>query len=113
VTVPEFLFANEPVIRLGAFAGVLAVMALWELLAPRRHQRIGRGRRWPNNLGIVVVDTLLVRLVFASAAVGTALLAEAHRWGLFRALDAPAWLAIIASVILLDLAWTCPGFVEG
>jgi sterol desaturase/sphingolipid hydroxylase (fatty acid hydroxylase superfamily) len=104
VTVSAILFANEPVIRLGAFAGVLAAMALWELLAPRRHQRIGRGRRWPNNLGIVVVDTVLVRLVFASAAVGTALIAETRGWGLVRALDAPAWLAIIASVILLDLA---------
>ena len=104
MTVPEILFANESILRLGAFAGVLAAMALWELLAPRRHQSIGRGRRWPNNLGIVVVDTLLVRLVFASAAVGTALLAETHGWGLVRALDAPAWLVIIASVIFLDLA---------
>ncbi len=101
---PEFLFANEPAIRLGAFAGVLAAMALWELLAPRRRQAVGRARRWPNNLGVVVLDTLLVRLVFAGAAIGTAVLAEAHGWGLFRALDAPAWLAITASVILLDLA---------
>jgi sterol desaturase/sphingolipid hydroxylase (fatty acid hydroxylase superfamily) len=104
VTVSAILFANEPVIRLGAFAGVLAAMALWELLAPRRHQKIGRGRRWPNNLGTVVLDTLLVRLVFASAAVGTALLAETHGWGPFRALDAPAWLTVTVSVILLDLA---------
>jgi sterol desaturase/sphingolipid hydroxylase (fatty acid hydroxylase superfamily) len=104
VTVSEILFANEPVIRLGAFAGVLAAIALWELLAPRRHQKIGRGWRWPNNLAIVVLDTLLVRLVFATAAVGMALLAETHGWGLFQALDAPAWLAVVASVILLDLA---------
>ena len=104
MTVSEILFASEPVIRLGAFAGVLAAMALWELLAPRRHQKIGRGWRWPNNLGIVMLDTLLVRLVFATAAVGMALLAETHGWGLFHALEAPAWLAVVASVILLDLA---------
>ena len=59
----EILLANEPVIRLAAFAGILAAMALWELLAPRRHREIGRGRRWPSNLGVVVADTLLVRLV--------------------------------------------------
>lgn len=104
MTVSEILFANEPVIRLGAFAGVLAAIALWEVLAPRRHQKIGRGWRWPNNLGIVTLDTLLVRLVFATAAVGMALLAETHGWGLFHALEAPAWLAVVASVILLDLA---------
>ena len=54
----------EPIIRLGFFAGVFALMAAWELLAPRRLQSIGRGWRWPNNLGVVVVDTLLVRFFF-------------------------------------------------
>ncbi len=101
---PDGLLAPEPVVRLGAFAGVLLAMVVWEILAPRRRQTIGRGRRWPNNLGIVVVDTLAVRLVYASAVIGTATLAEAHGWGLFRALGTPAWAAIIASVILLDLA---------
>lgn len=98
------LFAQEPLIRLGVFGGVLAAMALWEFLAPRRHQAFSRGRRWPSNLGIVVIDTLIVRLVFPTAAVGMALLAETRGWGLFQALEAPAWLAIVASVILLDLA---------
>jgi sterol desaturase/sphingolipid hydroxylase (fatty acid hydroxylase superfamily) len=73
-------------------------------VAPRRKQTIGRGQRWPSNIGVVVLDTLLVRLVFPTAAVGVALLAEAHGWGLLHALNAPAWLSIISSVILLDLA---------
>ena len=94
--------AHEPLTRLGAFAGVLAVMALWEVLAPRRHRLIGRARRWPGNLGIVVLDTLLVRLVFPVTVVGTALLAESHGFGIFRTIGAPAWLAIVASVIALD-----------
>ena len=60
----ETLLAHEPLIRLGAFTGILAVMALWEWLSPRRHQEIGRTRRWPGNLGIVALDTVLVRLVY-------------------------------------------------
>jgi sterol desaturase/sphingolipid hydroxylase (fatty acid hydroxylase superfamily) len=104
VTVSETLLAHEPLIRVGAFAGILAVMTLWEWLSPRRHQEIGRTRRWPGNLCIVALDTVVVRLVFPVAAVGTALLVEARGWGLFQALEAPAWLAIAASVILLDLA---------
>ena len=95
---------NEPLIRLGVFAGVLGVMAMWELASPRRPQAIGRLARWPGNLGVVVLDSLLVRLLFPTAAVGVALLAEQRDWGLFAALAAPAWLAVIASVILLDLA---------
>jgi sterol desaturase/sphingolipid hydroxylase (fatty acid hydroxylase superfamily) len=100
----DILLAHEPMIRLGAFAGILALMALWELWAPRRHQVIGRLRRWPSNLGIVVLNTLLVRLAFPSAAVGLALLAESRGWGLLPALGAPPWLAIATAVVLLDLA---------
>src|SRR5215203_6020021 len=46
----------EPIIRLGAFASVLALMAVWELIAPRREQIVARLWRWPNNLGVVLID---------------------------------------------------------
>jgi len=100
----EAIFAYEPFIRLGAFGGVLAAMAIWELLGPRRQQPIGRLVRWPNNLGVVVVDTLLVRLLIPTTAVGLALVAQAHAWGLFNTIAVPAWIAVVCSVILLDLA---------
>jgi sterol desaturase/sphingolipid hydroxylase (fatty acid hydroxylase superfamily) len=100
----EAIFSYEPFIRLGAFGGVFIAMALWELFGPRRKLVIGRFARWPNNLGVVVVDTLLVRLVFPVTAVGVALFAEVHGWGLFHAVTIPVWMAVLASVVLLDLA---------
>ena len=101
---PDLLLSHEPLLRLGVFAGVLAAMAAWELLAPRREFRSGRLRRWPNNIALVVLDTLLVRLAFPLSAVGVALIAEQREWGLLNALAVPAWLAVPAAVILLDLA---------
>ena len=98
------LLSHEPIVRLGAFMGIFALMALWELWAPRRHQAIGRLRRWPSNLGIVVLDTLLVRLAFPTAVVGVALLGESRGWGLLPALDVQPWLALAGAVIALDLA---------
>lgn len=100
----DLLLTHEPVIRLGAFAGIFAAMACWELLAPRRRQAVGRLWRWPSNLGLVTLDTLLVRLVFPTAAVGVATLAQTRGWGLFQALGLPEWATLIASVIILDLA---------
>jgi sterol desaturase/sphingolipid hydroxylase (fatty acid hydroxylase superfamily) len=100
----DLLSSYEPVIRLTAFASVFALMAGWEIIAPRRQQQIGRGRRWPGNIGVVVLDTLLVRFLFPISAVGVALLAEARGWGLFPALGLPYGLAIVFGVILLDLA---------
>jgi sterol desaturase/sphingolipid hydroxylase (fatty acid hydroxylase superfamily) len=98
------LFAYEPLIRLGAFAGVFVAMAIWELFTPRRPQAIGRNWRWPNNLGVVAVDVLLVRILLPITAVGLALFAEAHAFGLFNIIALPMWVSIPASVILLDLA---------
>jgi sterol desaturase/sphingolipid hydroxylase (fatty acid hydroxylase superfamily) len=100
----DALLAHEPAVRLGAFAGIFAAMALWELWAPRRRQAFGRLTRWPGNLGIVVLDVLLARLVFPTAALGVALAAQSQGWGLFHGLELPMGLAIAASVILLDLA---------
>ncbi|MCC7241488.1 MAG: sterol desaturase family protein [Acidobacteria bacterium] len=79
-------------------------MMLWELAAPRRRQTTARLRRWPGNLGMVVLDTLLLRLLFPLAGVGVALAIEARGWGLFNVLGASTWLAVPASIVALDLA---------
>jgi sterol desaturase/sphingolipid hydroxylase (fatty acid hydroxylase superfamily) len=100
---PDFLLANEPIIRLSAFLGILALMAAWEVAAPRRRREIPRILRWSNNLGVVVVDTILVRLTFPIAAVGLALVAEERGWGIFNVIEAPVWVAFIVSVVVLDL----------
>ncbi len=90
-------------VRLGFFFLVLAVLALWELAAPRRRQTIGRWRRWPGNLGVVAADTLLSRVLFPTAAVGLALICETERWGVLNILAWPAWAEILVAVVLLDL----------
>jgi sterol desaturase/sphingolipid hydroxylase (fatty acid hydroxylase superfamily) len=102
--VRDVLFAYEPYVRLAAFAGVFIVMAVWEFIVPRRKPVIERGWRWPNNLGVVIVDTVLVRIVFPTTAVGFAVLAEERGFGLFNIVALPAWIGVVASVVILDLA---------
>ena len=98
----EFVLDNELLIRLGLFAGILVLVASWEGVAPRRRRAFSRWRRWPNNLGIVALDTVVVRLLFPTAAVGTAWFAEERGWGLFNVLDASGAVAVVASVLALD-----------
>ena len=92
----------EPQIRLACFVGVFALMALWELAAPRRALGAAKGARWFANLGLVAIDTLVVRLVFPIAAVGMAELAVGRGWGLFNVFHAPYWIAFAAAFIALD-----------
>ena len=99
----DLLLKNEPVIRLAIFLGGLITMAIWEVAAPRRRREIPRLLRWSNNLGLVIVDTILVRLTFPIVAVGLALLAEQRGWGFFNTFAVSAWFSVPASVIALDL----------
>jgi sterol desaturase/sphingolipid hydroxylase (fatty acid hydroxylase superfamily) len=98
------LLHYETVLRLSCFSAVLLAMMFWEWRAPRRTPTLARVRRWPANLGIIVVDSLVLRLVFPILAVGVASLAEVNGWGLLHWLKVPFWLAVIAALLLLDLA---------
>lgn len=94
---------NEVAIRLGFFFGVLALMAIWELLAPRRALTISKTARWFANLAIIFINAAVVRLLFPLLPVALALLAQKKGWGLLNYFDAPYWFAVIAGVIVLDL----------
>ena len=100
----EWIISNEPVIRLGSFAGIFGLMAIWEILAARRELTTGKGRRWLGNLSLVLVDTLIVRLLFPTAAVGTALIVADLGWGVLNVVSVPYWAALLISVAALDLA---------
>ena len=104
MNVDELIMTNEAPLRLGFFFGVLSLMALWELLSPRRQLQTSKIVRWSNNLGLVVLNSLVLRLLFPAAAAGAAVFARDAGWGLLNILDPPYWLAIIASLLLLDFA---------
>ena len=100
----ENLLAHEPTIRLGAFLAILAAMALWELAAPRRRLDLPRLLRWSNNIGLVVLDSLVLRLGFPILAGGMAVLAGQQGWGLFNVVALPGWAGFLLGFLLLDLA---------
>ena len=100
----EGILAAEPTIRLAIFLGMIAAMALWEVAAPRRRREIPRVIRWTNNLALVIVDTVILRLTFPILAVGLAVMGEERGWGLFNNVDTPIWVAVVLSMLLLDLA---------
>jgi sterol desaturase/sphingolipid hydroxylase (fatty acid hydroxylase superfamily) len=95
---------NQATVRLGAFIGVFTAMALWEVVVPRRPSSYPRAKRWPSNLAIVALNTLLVRILLSATAVSLAALGTHRGWGLLNNLPLPSWCRIITSVILLDLA---------
>lgn len=100
----DTILNREPLIRLACFLAVFTWMVIWEGFAPRRGRPVARWRRWPSNIGVVVVDTLLVRIVAPAGAVGFAFFAQAQGWGVLHHLAWPAWLKLLLALLALDLA---------
>lgn len=98
----ELVMNHETSIRMGFFFGMLVVMAVWEVIAPRRALTMSKALRWANNLGLVIFNTFLLRLAFPAAAVGVAAFAAEQGWGLFNYYELPFWLAVVASVVAMD-----------
>jgi len=100
--VQEILQSHEALFRLGAFSLVLLIMFLWEALNPRRTPLLGWNRRL-NNLALVSLDVLLVRLLVPIATVTMAEISLARGWGLFNIVDVEYWLSFVLSLLLMDL----------
>ncbi|MCU7928700.1 MAG: sterol desaturase family protein [Candidatus Thiodiazotropha sp. (ex Dulcina madagascariensis)] len=98
----DWILGNELPIRLGFFFGVFAVMALWEILSPRRKLAVSKGVRWANNLGLIFLNTLVLRLLFPTAAVGMAILAQKQGWGLLNYVELPFILSAVIAVVAMD-----------
>ncbi|MBO6900764.1 MAG: sterol desaturase family protein [Rhizobiaceae bacterium] len=99
---------SEVVLRLVAFAAIFGAMAAFELWSPRleRAEMMGalKSRRWFTNLSMVILSSLLLRLIFPAAAVGTALWAEGRGYGLFPALGLNPVIGGILAFFILDFA---------
>ncbi|WP_084004906.1 sterol desaturase family protein [Magnetovibrio blakemorei] len=98
----ESLLEHEPVIRLGAFFSIFAIMALWEIVQPRRALSVSKKLRWTSNLGIVVLNTVIARLVLPMAPVAFAYVALERSWGVFNLVAWNGWVELVAAVVLLD-----------
>lgn len=93
---------HDVLIRMSAFAGALCLIALWEIVSPRRRLNTPKMRRWVANLSVVGIDSVVVRLLFSSGAVGIALLAAERNWGVLNQVDWPLWFEMVLAVVALD-----------
>jgi sterol desaturase/sphingolipid hydroxylase (fatty acid hydroxylase superfamily) len=98
----DYITGNENTLRLGFFFGTLAIMALWEIVAPKRALTVSKLMRWSNNLGLVFFNSFILRLLFPAAAVGVAAFAAEQGWGMLNYYILPVGISIIVSIIAMD-----------
>ncbi len=103
MSLEEFIMSNEKPIRMGFFFGMLILIGLWELLAPRRALTVSKGIRWLNNLGLVFFNSFLLNALLPFLAVGVALIARENGWGLLNQVELSFWLKVVSAIVVMDL----------
>jgi sterol desaturase/sphingolipid hydroxylase (fatty acid hydroxylase superfamily) len=98
----DFITTYEIPIRLSFFFGIFTMMAVWEMLAPKRNLTASKPLRWLNNLGLVFFNSLILRWLFPMAAVGMAAFASQNGWGLLNYYQLPVAISVLIAVIAMD-----------
>jgi sterol desaturase/sphingolipid hydroxylase (fatty acid hydroxylase superfamily) len=102
--IEDLVREREAIVRLACFGAIFVVMLVWELRAPRRALSVSKSQRWSANLGLLVFNSIVLRLLFPAAAIGIAWSAGLAGWGFFNHVDLPYWFEVTLAVLLLDLA---------
>lgn len=95
--------SNEIWWRLGFFFSILAIMMLLESRMPARKSPIKSSTRWFANFGLVFASSLIARLSVPIGLTAVALYNQEHGIGLFNRIATPSIVAIILSMLLLDI----------
>lgn len=96
--------AQDALLRLVLTLLILGVFAWLEIRCPKRCLVKSRGERWPGNLAVAVLDSLIVRFLLPwLVPVLVAQQALTMQIGLFNQLALPLWLEVIVVLVLLDL----------
>jgi sterol desaturase/sphingolipid hydroxylase (fatty acid hydroxylase superfamily) len=96
------LTTHEAYVRLGIFLGLFIVIAVAEAMFPRRVPAYPKVARWFNNLSILFLDTLFIRVLIPFLPVGFAAYCTQKGWGLLHHIDLPLWGKIVISLMALD-----------
>ncbi len=98
-----WILSHEIPLRMTFTFGMLGLMAVWEVLSPKRKPRMPKPTRWLNNLALVLLNNLLVRAFFPTAAVGVATFAQIQGWGLFNLYHLAFPFVFLTSIVAFDL----------
>ena len=94
---------QQATIRLSVFIGVFTLMAVLEVLAPKKERVLPRGKRWLTNWSLVVINSVSMRFLIPVLAVSVAQQIDQSGWGLFNLVVFPFWLECILAIVVLDM----------
>lgn len=98
----SFVTDSESTLRLTVFLSVFLLLAVLELIIPRRTLTTSKARRWFVNLFISFFNTALIRILIPLAGVAAAQLAQQQNWGVLNLIELPPLLSILIFLLVFD-----------
>lgn len=95
--------SNALVLRGASFVAIFVMMAIAEAGLEARTRRVARRGRWTHNLGLMMLNTAVLRLLFPVGAAGAALWSAKHGFGLLHLGNWPAAVELVLAIVALDL----------
>lgn len=94
----------ESIIRFSIFLMVLTLMLIWEKVRPFRRFRQTKSLRFCINLGMMILNFAVLRILSGGGAFFAAEYAASHQLGLFNRVDFPSGFEWFAGLAALDFA---------
>lgn len=91
-------------IRASAFIVIAGTLILLEFFYSYRKRELTRVERWPSNILLVVIGSLIIRICFPVGLIGIAIWARNHHLGLFNFFTMSNFFSALFSFIVLDFA---------
>jgi sterol desaturase/sphingolipid hydroxylase (fatty acid hydroxylase superfamily) len=92
----------ETTLRVAFSLGTFGTMAVWEYVRPRRELSEPRRRRWLANLGLALLNAILLRVLVGGAVVSAAAFAADRGVGLLHWVQLPVWASWTITILALD-----------
>lgn len=101
--IPVFVSQNEVYIRLISFFSILILVSFFEYMSPCRKLNYSKMKRWLSNIGIVVVNNIVIKLFFTLSLVEVSGIIQKKSWGLLNYMDVHWAVNVLFIIIAFDL----------
>jgi sterol desaturase/sphingolipid hydroxylase (fatty acid hydroxylase superfamily) len=89
-------------IRFWTYLGGLLFLLMLEMIVPYRQSSVPKSRRWLNNIGLTLINNLILKFSIAALIIKATLYVSENNLGVLNRWQISVWAKIIITVVFMD-----------